>query len=212
MSPKSKTTSAVLEEADETIKPVKNIKEIKEKAQIMEQSIIDEDNDEEIEISSQKYITVISLCPNELNLSTVQGGKGKTFTFQKFGETKSIMYQYLVDIMDATPRFLNEGYYYIADKKVIRRHGLNLIYDTLLKKKVIEDIFNGTLTNDEIGSLYKSANPSQQSVVRDLIIQKLMTDENSVDMNTVATISKISHIDILKQVEDNKFYSKKPDA
>jgi hypothetical protein len=209
MSPK-KIASTVLDENEPEVvaKPVKDIKEIKEKAKIMEQSIIDNENDDEIEISSQKYIKVISLTSGQLNLSTIPGGKGKTITFDNFGQQKRILYSSLVDMMDAAPGFLERGNYYIADKLVIRKHGLNEIYDKLLTKEVIESILSKSMSDDDTATLYKSANKTQQSVIIDLITNRIMNG-TEIDMNMVSNISKISGIDIMKRIEDEKFYSNK---
>lgn len=207
MSPK-KVTPIVLKENEPEVlvKPVKDIKEIKEKAKIIEQSIPDDDyEEEEIDINPQKYVTVISLYSGQLNLSTLPGGKGKNFTFNGFGESKKIMYQNLVDVMEALPRFLNDGYYYIADKKVQRRHGLDELYSKLLTKQMIENIFTDKMTDEEAGIMYKSASKQQQSAIIDLIVRKLVS-QGVVDMNMVSTISRISGIDIAKKVEEDKFY------
>lgn len=208
MSPKVKNASVVLDETDEAVvnKPIKNIKKEKEVAKIMEQSIIDDGDEPEIEIRPDKYVTVINLCGGELNLSTIQGGKGKTFTFRSFGEKKRIIYSNLVDIIDATPRFVEEGFYYIADKKVIARHGLDDIYSKLLTKEMIEKIISTSMSDEDMSTLYKSANKSQQGVIIDLIIQKLAGEE-VMDMNLVNNISRISGVDISEKVKDVKFYA-----
>ena len=212
MSPKVKSATTVLDETEQEVvaKPVKDVKAIKEKAKIMEQSSIDEYEEDDIDINPQKYITVISLCSGQLNLSTLPGGKGKVFSFQKFGESKRIMYQNLVDIIEVSPRFLNDGFYYIADKKVIRKHGLNSVYDNLLTKEMIENIFTKAMAEEKASEVYKSANKQQQSVIIDLIVRKLMLDDTNIDMNMVAIISKVSGVDIQKKVDDEKFYSQKP--
>ena len=214
MSPKVKTAPSILDENEPegVVKPVKNVKEIKERAKIMEQSAVNDLGDDEIDISPQKYVTVISLTPNQLNLSTQPGGKGKVVTFTEFGQQKRIMYGNLVDIMDANPGFLERGCYYIAEKRITRKHGLDDLYATLLTKEVIENMVSKSMSDEDMTTLYKSANPTQQGVIIDLIVHKLMVDDKSVDMNMVASISKISKIDILKQLEDNKFYSKKQEA
>jgi hypothetical protein len=114
--------------------------------------------------------------------------------------------------MDTSPGFLERGCYYIADKKVIRKHGLEDLYATLLTKQVIEDMVSKSMSDEDMTTLYKSANPTQQGVIVDLIVHKLMIENNTIDLNMVANISKISGIDLLKLVEDNKFYTKKPEA
>ena len=203
MSPRVKT-SAVLDETEE-VKPVKNIKEEKEKAKIMDKSAFEED-EEEIDINPQKYINVINLCACQLNLSTLPGGKGKLFTFNSFGETKRIMYSHLVDIMETSPKFVEDGRFYIAEKRVIRRHGLDSIYEKLLTKQMIESIFNNTKSPDDVSALYKSANKAQQETIIDLTVSKMMNDPN-FDMNIVSAISKVSEINLQKKVDDEKFYS-----
>ena len=194
---------------DVVAKPVKDIKIEKEKAKIKEQSIVDDDYDEdEIEISPQKYIKVISLTPGQLNLSTLPGGKGKTVSFESFGQQKRILYSTLVDIMDTSPGFLERGNYYIADKRVIRKHGLDEIYDKLLTKEVIDNILSKSMSDEDTAILYKSANKTQQATIIDLIVHKLMSGTD-VDMNMVSNISKISGIDIMARIKDEQFYTKK---
>ena len=211
MSPK-KVAPTILDENETpevVAKPVKDIKIEKEKAKIMEQSIVDDDYDEdEIEISPQKYIKVISLTPGQLNLSTLPGGKGKNVSFESFGQQKRILYSTLVDIMDTSPGFLERGNYYIADKKVIRKHGLDEIYDKLLTKEVIENILSKSMSDEDTAILYKSANKTQQATIIDLIVHKLMSGTD-VDMNMVGNISKISGIDIMDRIKDEQFYTKK---
>ena len=211
MSPK-KVAPTVLDENESlevVAKPVKDIKIEKEKAKIKEQSIVDDDYDEdEIEISPQKYIKVISLTPGQLNLSTLPGGKGKTVSFESFGQQKRILYSTLVDIMDTSPGFLERGNYYIADKRVIRKHGLDEIYDKLLTKEVIDNILSKSMSDEDTAILYKSANKTQQATIIDLIVHKLMSGTD-VDMNMVGNISKISGIDIMARIKDEQFYTKK---
>ena len=211
MSPK-KVAPTVLDENESlevVAKPVKDIKIEKEKAKIKEQSIVDDDYDEdEIEISPQKYIKVISLTPCQLNLSTLPGGKGKTVSFESFGQQKRILYSTLVDIMDTSPGFLERGNYYIADKRVIRKHGLDEIYDKLLTKEVIDNILSKSMSDEDTAILYKSANKTQQATIIDLIVHKLMSGTD-VDMNMVGNISKISGIDIMARIKDEQFYTKK---
>jgi hypothetical protein len=214
MSPKVKSTSALMENEQKLIaKPIRDIKEIKETAKTMEQSVSDDEyDDEEVEISPQKYIKVISLTPGQLNLSTLPGGKGKSITFDSFGQQKRIMYSTLVDMMDASPGFLERGNYYIADKKLIRKHGLNDVYDKLLTKEMIENILSKSMSDEDTAILYKSASKTQQGTIIDLIVRKLMDGTPDIDLNMVANISKISGIDIMKRIEDEKFYSKKQET
>jgi len=183
----------------------KDIKLKKEQAKVLEQAALEEE-EQEIDIRPDKYIPVINLCAGELNLSTLPGGKGKIFSFRSFGEKKRILYSNLVDVMEASPRFLDEGCYYIADKKVTMKHGLEDIYATLLTKESIEKMFSGDITESDAVELYKSANKTQQEAIVDLFLRK-MAGGVKPDLNVVNAISRLSKTDILAKVEESKFYS-----
>ena len=207
MSPKvSPVSSDLVEENNDIKKPIKDVKLEKEKAKIKEQSVIDDFDEQEIDIRPDKFVTLVNLCGGELHLSTLPGGKGKTVNFQAFGDKRRVQYSVLVDIMDILPSFLENGYYYIADKLIIKKHGLQSIYEKLLNKEVIESIFSSSMTENDAAELYKSANPHQQELIIDMIVQRASRGEE-LDMNILNKISNISKVDILGKIKDVKFYS-----
>jgi hypothetical protein len=168
-----------------------------------------QDEYEDIKVGSDEYITVISTCSSELNLSTQGNGRGKVFRFKEFGTTKRILYSDLVDIMEAHDNFLHDGYFYIADKRVIRKHGLDDVYDSLLDKSKIESILNGKSKNTV--ELFKSANPKQQQFICDLLVTQITNSENedNIDLNLIDAISRISGVKIYEKAQESKFYQKK---
>lgn len=156
----------------------------------------------EEKLDSDSYIPVMSLIPFSLNLSTKEQGQGNIKKFTKFGEVKRILYRDLVDIMETNPQFLEAGFYYILDPRVIRFHGLDEIYTKILTKDKIEDILSA---NSEEGvSLYNSANEEQQKIIIGLIVDKLVADPKSVNLNVVDSISRASGVKIGEKVEDAK--------
>lgn len=161
------------------------------------------EEDFEIEINPDSYIKVISLSLGTLNLCTEGYGKGKTYIFTKFGEVKRIPYRYLSEIIDSNIGFTEAGSFYIMDKNVVRRHGLEDIYSNILDKSSIEKIFSGN--SSDAFTLYKVSNPRQQLVIQDMLIDKLRDDEN-FDMNLVASISKYSKVNLQEKVEDAKVF------
>lgn len=156
----------------------------------------------EEKLESDSYIPVMSLLPFTLNLSTKEQGQGNVKKFTKFGEVKRILYRDLVDIMEANPQFLEAGFYYILDPRVIRFHGLEEAYAKILTKDKIEDVLSA---NSEEGlSLYNTANPEQQKIIIGLIVDKLADDPKSVNLNVVDSISRVSGVNINEKVEDTK--------
>jgi len=157
------------------------------------------------DIRLDEYIKVISLTPYGLSLSTQPKGTGKVVNFKKFGESKRVLYKDLVDIMDnhtEYTNFLEEGYYYIADERVIRRHGLEELYERLLTKEKIEQIING---HSDADALFRAANNIQKTFICDIIIGKMSRNE-TVDLNLVETLSIIADVDIKAKATEVKEY------
>jgi len=128
------------------------------------------EREEDFDIRPDSYISVISLCPNPLNLS--EGNGNRALRFRKFGESKRILYQKLVSYMDNHPAFAESGVFYIADKRVVRRHGLDEFYDNIITKSEIEDIVNGDTVNAI--KIFNSANITQQTYISEMLIKKLI--------------------------------------
>ncbi len=154
------------------------------------------------EIKQDEYIPVMSLIPYHLNLSTKEGGQGNVKRFTKFGEIKSILYKDLLDIIEVHPNFLEAGYFYILHSGFIRQQGLNEIYSKILTKDKIEQIL--TTNTEECITLYNSANPKQQEIIIQLLIDKVRNEPDSINLNTVDKISRLSKVDIVGKAEESK--------
>jgi hypothetical protein len=149
---------------------------------------------EEERIDPTEYIKVMSLTNHLLNLTTQPGGGGKVYSFSNgFGEVKRIPYSYLADIIENHQSFVEAGNFYIMDKRVISQHGLDDVYEKILDKDKIEQIFNGN-KNDAL-NLFKMANPKQQEMIINMLIEKLR-DDPEFDLNVIETISKYSKVNL----------------
>lgn len=151
-------------------------------------------------VQQDEYISVVSLIPYTLNLSTKEGGQGSVKKFTKFGEVKQILYKDLVDIMEVNSSFMEAGYFYILNKNVIRQHGLDDIYSKILTKEKIEEIIR--VDSDNALTLYNSATDQQKEIIVELLIDRAKKDANSLDMNIVSKISKAAKVDILAKADE----------
>jgi hypothetical protein len=156
------------------------------------------------EVSSKvqldELINVMSLLPYPLNLSTKERGQGENFRFESFGQIKRILYSKLLSIMEVHGKFLRSGYFIIMDARVVKEHGLNEAYASILTKEKIEKI----LTDSESAlDLYKLSNTEQQKVIVTMIIEKLR-DGHNLDLNIVDKISRESKVDIVGKAEEAK--------
>lgn len=151
-------------------------------------------------LKQDSYVRVVSLINYPLNLSTKEFGQGEVKKFTHFGETKKILYRDLVDILEAYRHFQERGYFYILDPEVVRQHGLDDIYANILTKESIEKILQ--TNSDECVALYKLANPGQQEIIIDLLVEKLRADRNAVNLNVIDQLSRISKVDIVKRADE----------
>lgn len=166
------------------------------------QEIIEERQQRDNNIRLDDYVDVISLCPMPLNLSTQGNGRGMVFKFSKFGEKKSILYKDLVNIIENQRTFLEAGYFYILNKDVIRKSGLDDMYSKILTQENILQILDGD--SKEALSLYSSCNERQKELIVEMILQRLLADPESIDLNLVDKISKASGTDILGKINFSK--------
>lgn len=154
-------------------------------------------------------IPLMSLLPYPLVLTTRTKGQGKVIKFESFGEVKLVLYQDLIDILEVSRHFMENGYYIILDERVIKAHGLQDIYSKILDKEKIESILSGTKNGVE---LYKSCNPEQRKIIVTMIREKMVSDPESVDLNMVDKLSRESGINISQSATEAKEFLKRAAA
>lgn len=178
------------------------IKQLEEKLAFFEASKKEDIIEDPVAIQGSDYIRVMNLLNYRLNLCTKENGQGKVFKFDKFGQVKKILYSDLVDILEVHANFLEAGYFYILNPTLIRLHGLNEIYAKILTKEKIEQILSAQ--SDECLALYSSANEGQQEIIIQHLIDKVRDNPDSVNLNVIDRISRLSKIDISKIAEEGK--------
>lgn len=156
---------------------------------------------QEFEIRPNKYIKVISLTYGILVLSTEPMGNGKVFVFNKFGETKNIIYSDLAEVLHCYQSFAESGKFYIADKNVVFNHGLMEFYKNILTKEMIETLFDNS--QEQVIDLFKNATNSQRETIVSIIADRLLNNQE-IDLNKVNAISKIYGKDIIDMAEEAK--------
>jgi hypothetical protein len=177
------------------------IKQLEDRLAFYEAKKIDSGDEDDIFIGQTEYIKVMSLLPYRLNLCTKERGQGKVYKFDKLYQVKKIIYSDLVDILEVAHEFLESGYFIILNPKVIRAHGLDDIYEKVLDKDRIEEIFTGT---DEGVALFISATSGQKNVICDLVVQRLVQDDKSIDLNLVDKLSRLSGVNLSQKAEETR--------
>lgn len=153
------------------------------------------------------YISVISLCNNELNLSTGGYGHGEVYTFTYFGEEQNIPASDLKKIVKNNRSFTLNGLYYIADKDFIASEHLKKAYEKIADFEKLSGIMMSD--KETFKNIFETIPDAQKEVVSDILIRKIVNDED-VDMNIVKICGEIVNKDLneiansMKAVEDNK--------
>jgi len=152
-------------------------------------------------IGLTEYIEVMSLIPYRLNLSTEENGRGSRFKFSSFGEVKRILYNDLAKIFENYKSFMEKGFFYILDERVIRKHGLDDMYDKILSKDKIEQVLD---CNPKTAvKLYESANEAQREIMDTMLVSKLKENEDAMDLNIISAISKIGEKDLVSIAKES---------
>lgn len=165
--------------------------------------VVKEEKEEtERKIQQDEYIPVMSLLPYSLNLSTKPGGQGTTKHFETFGEVKRVMYRDLVDMIENHKNFLESGYFYILDTDVVRQNGLDDLYSKIFTKEKIEQILENS--SEEGVAIYELAGEGQKEIIIQLLIDRVRNNPDSINLNLVDKISRVSNINILEKAEDSR--------
>ena len=73
------------------------------------ENVIIEEDEDDCEITPNKYIKVMSLNFGKLVLTTEAKGQGKVYIFNKFGDVRNIMYS---DLSNLYHHHSNHGFFY----------------------------------------------------------------------------------------------------
>ena len=159
----------------------------------------------EVDIRPDSLIQVISLCPHILTLSVSQNGK--SFRFRKLGEKKRILYRDLMDIVEHMPTFAESGTFYILNPDVVRMHGLEDHYNSVLTESDMNKVVYANA--DTAFEVFKTANEKQQHFIAEILLKKIMQEEdpdNPIDMNFVRMVERELGIDIIQKAEESMVY------
>ena len=196
------TIQELMNQLAEMTKKVEELQKVTSTNNFNENEELDEMND--IVINQSDYIKVMSLVHFRLNLTTEAKGQGRAFRFTKFGEVKRIVYSDLVRIMENHPNFLENGYFVILNKNVVRKHGLDDAYTKILTKEKIERILEGN--QSDAVNLFSTANKQQQEIIVKQVIDKAVHGFD-VDLNLLYRLSQIIGYDIQKKIQDSKNFA-----
>lgn len=152
---------------------------------------------------NDRTVKVYSLITNTYVLSTGEGGRGITFVFDNFGDSKDISIKNLHLIKQWYGYQLEEGWVYIDDTEAVEELGLSEFYDAnVLDVKKFKDLAN--LDNhDKVDFIITNLSKMMKEKVGYLIAEKL-EDGEKFDLNYLSELQEAG-IDIQKLRKDIAF-------
>lgn len=171
---------------------------------------IDGENDEYAEPDANKQIKIMSMFYGSLNLSNnANRSAGRTLTFSKFGEVKSVLYHDLVDYVNNERRFAEEGYFYILDKAAVYHLGLTNEYTKLVDSDIVNHMMDYSVA--ELDSIASVMTDAQKESIANLFADKLYHGKE-LDLNKIAVISKHLPVSIEQMVQEKKDFDARAKA
>lgn len=153
-----------------------------------------------------RQFKLINLMHCVLNVSTEPNGKGRVFTFDKYGASHRVRFDDLCSIVSSYPYTVENGFVYIADKDMVEYLGLTESYEKIYDKATIDKIV--LLKAEEDVDMFVGMEKNLQESTAYEIARRINANEN-VDLNNVNRIKVECGIDIVKIAEDIKANSKK---
>lgn len=150
--------------------------------------------------SSDKLIRITNLCIGSLYLTDSSSQK-VLVKFDKYGETKNVLYHTLVDIVNSNTKLAEKGAFFINDKDAVYYLGLHDAYQNIYDKTTFDNLLSYSV--EEIKEIVNNMTEFQKKNVLQLILIKYAND-GEADLNKVEVISKILNFNFSKAVGEYK--------
>lgn len=155
-----------------------------------------------------KKVKVINLMQNPLNIATQPNGKGRLYSFKKYGDSRLIKFDDLADIVAAYPYTMEHGLAYICDKEVVKELGLSDEYSKLFDKETMDRVI--WLKEESDLDLFLGMDINLQESAARSIAEKLNANER-MDYNYLRIIKEKTGIDIEAIANELKDLQRKPE-
>lgn len=149
-----------------------------------------------------RTVKVYSMLPYTYNLSTQPLGKGKVYTFEKFGDSKSIKFSDMQDILSIYLHQFEEGFAILEAKKDYDDLGIGYIYDEVMDKEQLDNLTS--LATNEAVAVILDMEEEERERIADIIARKIVSgvsydynrikalEDGGIEINTVVEMLKAS--------------------
>lgn len=147
-----------------------------------------------------RTVKVISLVPNTYNLTTQPNGKGKLYTFNKFGDSLNIRFTDMQDILNIYGQQFESGMAILTNKKDYDDLAIGYLWDSVISKDKLDRLLE--LKDEEsIDAILNMDKDTQERIAR-IIAQKIFDgvnynynvirdlEDNGIEINSIVEMLK----------------------
>lgn len=147
-----------------------------------------------------RTVKVISLVPNTYNLTTQPNGRGKIYTFNKFGDSLNIRFTDMQDILNIYGQQFENGMAILTNKKDYDDLAIGYLWDSVISKDKLDRLLE--LKDEEsIDAILNMDKDTQERIAR-IIAQKIFDgvnynynvirdlEDNGIEINSIVEMLK----------------------
>lgn len=147
-----------------------------------------------------RTVKVISLVPNTYNLTTQPNGRGKLYTFNKFGDSLNIRFTDMQDILNIYGQQFESGMAILTNKKDYDDLAIGYLWDSVISKDKLDRLLE--LKDEEsIDAILNMDKDTQERIAR-IIAQKIfdgvnynynvirVLEDNGIEINSIVEMLK----------------------
>lgn len=147
-----------------------------------------------------RTVKVISLVPNTYNLTTQPNGRGKIYTFNKFGDSLNIRFTDMQDILNIYGQQFESGMAILTNKKDYDDLAIGYLWDSVISKDKLDRLLE--LKDEEsIDTILNMDKDTQERIAR-IIAQKIFDgvnynynvirdlEDNGIEINSIVEMLK----------------------
>lgn len=180
-------------------------KENRELKELLEKLLKNNESKNSSDIPPNKQVRVTSVYNGMLNLKEYDNQSVK-YKFDKIGDSKTIPYSSLSNIVSWKPSLAYNGYYYIEDKDVVSSLELGDYYENMLSFKDMKSICE--FSDEKLDKILPKISDAQKKSILYVLLDDLHNKKVS-DLNKVRKIGDLIGIDIMGKYngEYEKYYN-----
>lgn len=147
-----------------------------------------------------RTVKVISLVPNTYNLTTQPNGRGKLYTFNKFGDSLNIRFTDMQDILNIYGQQFESGMAILTNKKDYDDLAIGYLWDSVISKDKLDRLLE-LKDKESIDAILNMDKDTQERIAR-IIAQKIFDgvnynynvirdlEDNGIEINSIVEMLK----------------------